>query len=366
MESMGINSTYSFPEFKGKRVFVTGHTGFKGFWLSVWLQKLGAQVKGYSLEPQYIPNLYSLKGGGHLSESEIGDIRNFNSLSKSVCDFQPDIIFHLAAQPLVRYSYENPLETYETNVMGTAHVLESLKMVDGECVVVVITTDKVYHNNEWYFPYREVDRLGGYDPYSSSKACAELVVDSYRNAFFHPLRIKDHQKRIFSARAGNVIGGGDWSIDRLVPDIVRQLQEGSEIAIRNPTATRPWQHVMEPLAGYLSIAQVAMQKPETFVDGAWNFGPDPSDNLKVIEIVKMAISSWGAGTYRIQQDIKAPHEAGILSLDISKALNTLCWHPKMDAAKAVQLTIDWYKQFYAGMDPMELIHQNIDTYTSMN
>jgi len=365
MESMGLTQTDQFAVFKNKRVFITGHTGFKGSWLSVWLNKLGAEVAGFSLIPPYSPNLYNLLGDKHLALSHISDIRNFTSLQKSIEDFQPDFIFHLAAQPLVRYSYDHPLETYETNVIGTANLLESIKYVKKPCITLIITTDKVYQNNEWIFPYREVDQLGGYDPYSSSKACAELVVSSYRNSFFHPSKIDFHQQRIFSVRAGNVIGGGDWSLDRLLPDVARQLQNGNEIIIRNPNATRPWQHVLEPLSGYLSLAEIANNEPEKFNEGAWNFGPLPVDNLKVVEIVKMALQSWGSGKLTINENVAAPHEAGMLSLDISKALTTLNWKPKMDASQAVDLTIAWYKKYYKGADPLQLMQQDIDAYSFM-
>lgn len=332
--------------YKGKRVFLTGHTGFKGAWLLKALSLLGATVKGYSLSPQVDNNLYGVIGGDSLCASVIEDLRNRHRLAREIVDFQPDYVFHLAAQPLVRLSYEIPSETFEVNAIGTANLLDGVRLLKKPCHVVLITTDKVYHNNEWVYPYRENDRLGGYDPYSASKACAELVIDSYRNSFFNPDRYSEHCKSIAVARAGNVIGGGDWAKDRLIPDIVRSLSKGETITIRNPDSIRPWQHVLEPLSGYLLLGAKIAEAPSAFSE-AYNFGPDVNDALPVTKMVGMAIASWGSGDYQVKKTDGQLHEAGLLKLDISKAVSALQWKPRMDAAEAVRWTIEWYKNFYA-------------------
>ena len=335
--------------YKGKRVFLTGHTGFKGSWMLKILSILGAEVKGYALAPENDFDLFYVLGGNALCESVIADLRNREELTKAITSFQPDYIFHLAAQPLVRLSYQIPAETFEVNAIGTANVLNGVRLLEKQCNAVLITTDKVYHNYEWLYPYRETDRLGGYDPYSASKACTELVIDSYRNSFFNTAKYSDHQKGIAVGRAGNVIGGGDWSKDRLVPDIVRALSKNEVIKIRNPYAVRPWQHVLEPLIGYLLLGAHLTQNPVQYSQ-AYNFGPDVTDNLSVEEMVKIAINCWGEGDYQIEQSSNRPHEAGLLKLDISKARGELGWHPQYDAQDSISRTIEWYKRFLQDRD----------------
>jgi len=330
--------------YQGKKVFITGHTGFKGAWLLKTLSILGAKVKGYALAPQTPNDLYCLINGNQLCDSIISDLRDREALKKAVMDFKPDFIFHLAAQPLVRLSYEIPSETFEVNAIGTANLLDAVRLLDQSCSVILITTDKVYHNNEWDYPYRENDRLGGYDPYSASKACAELVIDSYRNSFFNISNYNAHQKGLAVGRAGNVIGGGDWSKDRLIPDITKALSNNEEIIIRNPNAVRPWQHVLEPIVAYLLLGAKLESKPVIFSQ-AYNFGPYATDALPVLEMLDLAITCWGSGSYKVEKNLDQPHEAGLLKLDISKAVNELDWKPKLNANTAVQLTIDWYKAY---------------------
>lgn len=331
--------------YKNKKIFITGHTGFKGSWLTYILHKVGAVVKGYALAPDTNPSLYSLIEKDLNIQSVIADINDAEKLEQEILLFQPDFIFHLAAQPLVRKSYKEPLYTLTTNIIGTANVLNAVTKLTKPCTCVLITTDKVYENKEWHYPYRETDRLGGYDPYSSSKACAELVIDSYRNSFFNKNNFNVHQKSIVSVRAGNVIGGGDWSEDRLIPDIAKAIAFDKEIIIRNPKAVRPWQHVLEPVFGYLQLGGALANEPLKF-QGAWNFGPANADNLPVLTIAKQAIAIWGKGTINLQTDANAVHEAKLLKLDISKVVNELHWKPKMDTAIAIEKTIKWYKLFY--------------------
>ena len=331
--------------YQGKKVFISGHTGFKGAWLLKTLHLLGAEIKGYALEPKTPDDLYNLIKGDSICNSTIADLRDKKVLTKSILDFQPDFIFHLAAQPLVRLSYEIPSETFEVNAIGTANILDSVRLLKKKCSVVLITTDKVYHNNEWEYPYRENDRLGGYDPYSASKACAELVIDSYRNCFFNSSNYDNHQKGIAVARAGNVIGGGDWAKDRLIPDIVRALIKKEEIVIRNPNAIRPWQHVLEPVIAYLTLGMHLHQNPSKF-GNAYNFGPFAEDSLPVQEMLNLSINYWGSGKFKVEQAKNQPHEAGLLKLDISKAIKELGWKPKLNASSAVKMTMNWYKDFY--------------------
>ncbi|GGM77383.1 CDP-glucose 4,6-dehydratase [Dyadobacter beijingensis] len=328
--------------YKNKRVFLTGHTGFKGSWLLYWLHLLGAQVKGYSLAPENDSDLYPSIEGDSLCESVIADIRDKARLEQEIVAFQPDFIFHLAAQPLVRLSYDIPSDTFAVNAIGTAYLLDAARALDKPCAVICITTDKVYENMEWQYPYRENDRLGGYDPYSASKACAELVVSSYRNSFFNTKTYHIHRKAIASARAGNVIGGGDWAKDRIIPDIVRALQAGEPVAVRNPAAIRPWQHVLEPVGGYLHLGTKLIDNPTEFSD-SWNFGPQPEDNLTVEELVNAALKIWGHGNYNHSAVTGQPHEAGLLKLDISKATNILGWKPRYNAAQAIEKTLAWYR-----------------------
>ncbi len=329
--------------FANKKVFITGHTGFKGSWLMAWLYLWNARIKGYALPPDYDNNLYDYLVKNKKIESVLADIRDRNQLRKEILDFNPDYIFHLAAQPLVRRSYEIPAETFEINVAGTANLLEAVKDLPGKCTIIVITTDKVYENKEKDILYTEDDVLGGYDPYSASKAAAELVVSSFRNSFFNPAKIQTHKKSIVSIRAGNVIGGGDRSTDRLIPDIVRSLEKNNLIEIRSPNAIRPWQHVLEPLAGYLLVAALLDEKPGNY-SPAYNFGPNADDHLKVKDFVEAAIESWGSGKWKDCSDPSQPHEAGLLKLDISKAKKELKWEPRLNSREAIKWTIDWYKQ----------------------
>jgi CDP-glucose 4,6-dehydratase len=353
-----LKNTYS-----GKRVFVTGHTGFKGSWLIKILSDFGALIKGYALAPENEINLYTEIYGDSLCESVIDDLRDREALKKAVVDFQPDYIFHLAAQPLVRLSYEIPSETFEVNVIGTANLLDAVRLMDKKCNIVLITTDKVYHNNEIDYAYKENDRLGGYDPYSASKACCELVIDSYKNSFFNSSKYDQHQKAIAVCRAGNVIGGGDWSKDRLIPDIAKALNANKEVVIRNPKAVRPWQHVIEPLIGYLELGLKLNSDPIKFAQ-AYNFGPNTNDVLSVEEMVVKSINCWESGIYNIEVNSDNPHEAGLLKLDISKATTELNWKPVLDAQTAVELTIKWYKNYYNNTAPIELMESDIKFYQS--
>ncbi len=354
-----LKHTYS-----GKRVFVTGHTGFKGSWLINILNNLGAIVKGYSLEPENGINLYNEINGNALCESIIADLRDREKLKKEVLNFQPDYVFHLAAQPLVRLSYEIPSETFEVNTIGTANLLDSIRLLEKKCNIILITTDKVYHNNEWEYPYRENDRLGGYDPYSASKACCELVIDSYKNSFFNLSKYEQHQKAIAIARAGNVIGGGDWSKDRLIPDIAKFLSKKEQVVIRNPNSVRPWQHVIEPLFGYLELGIKLNGDPIKF-GNAYNFGPNTADAISVEEMVVKAIKCWGVGSYKAVADSINPHEAGLLKLDISKALGHLNWKPLFNAQTAIERTISWYKNYYNGVEATELMKLDIEYYQNI-
>jgi CDP-glucose 4,6-dehydratase len=329
--------------FKDKKVFVTGHTGFKGSWLLCYLHQLNATIKGYSLAPEGDKNLFDEIKGNIKFENVIADIRDKEKLKKEILDFQPDIIFHLAAQALVRRSYEIPSETFEVNAIGTANLLEAVIPLNKKCTVVIITTDKVYENKEIDYHYEESDVLGGYDPYSASKAATELVVSSFRNSFFNIKNYAEHQKAIVSARAGNVIGGGDWSKDRIIPDIIKALESNLEIEVRNPQSVRPWQHVLEPLSGYIKLSMLAHEKYNA-ISGAYNFGPLPSDHLPVSELVALAIKKWGAGTWLDTSNPNQPHEAGLLKLSINKAIEELNWQPKLNSHQAIEWTIDWYKK----------------------
>lgn len=340
--------------YKGKRVFVTGHTGFKGSWLISWLHLLGAEVKGYALTPETNKDLYTVINGNELCQSVIADIRNKEQLINSINSFEPDFVFHLAAQPLVIESYNNPVYTHEVNVIGTANVLEALRCLKKPCIAVMITTDKVYHNYETGQAYKEVDRLGGYDPYSASKAAAEIVIDSYRKSFFNPLKYSDHQKSVSVARAGNVIGGGDWAKNRIIPDIVKALSNGEAVNVRNPNAIRPWQHVLEPLSGYLTLAAKQTNDPLQFAS-AFNFGPHLQDNITVQKLAERAIESWGSGTIETLLSSNAVHEAGLLQLNISKSQKELNWHPILNSTLAIQQTIEWYKQVLQEKQPARTV-----------
>lgn len=349
--------------YKGKRVFLTGHTGFKGSWMLYWLHLLGAEVKGYALAPENEEDHFNLIGGSELCESVIADIRDKDRLEKEILDFQPDFIFHLAAQPLVRLSYQIPSETFAVNAIGTAYVLDAVRLLAKPCAVVLITTDKVYENKEWHYPYRETDRLGGHDPYSASKACAELIICSYRNCFFPTEGYAKHLKSIASARAGNVIGGGDWSKDRIIPDIVRALTKKETIIVRNPYAVRPWQHVLEPIGGYLHLGTKMQDNPIVYAD-SWNFGPLAGDNLTVEKLVEIAITTWGKGEFKTPLLANQPHEAKLLKLDINKTMNNLGWFPKYSSIVAIEKTLFWYKQVVVSSSSTSLLtERQIKDYT---
>jgi len=345
--------------YRGKKVFLTGHTGFKGAWMLAALHVAGSKIRGYALEPDQKGGLFELLGPLPGVESRIADIRDRERLRVEIADFQPDYIFHLAAQSLVRRSYEIPAETFDVNVTGTANLLEAAMALEKRCAVVVITTDKVYENKETGIPYRETDVLGGHDPYSASKACTELVVSSFRESFF-PLSGKDiHSKGLASVRAGNVIGGGDWSRDRIVPDIARSLLAEVPIEVRNPASVRPWQHVLEPIAGYLRLGGLLYRDPGRY-SKAYNFGPLQDDHLQVRELVETAVDTWGNGSWRDVSDPGAPHEAGLLKLDITRACTDLNWHPRLNARAAIRWALDWYR--CAPQGRKDLSYQQIKSY----
>ncbi len=333
---------------KGKKVLITGHTGFKGSWLSLWLQQLGAKVVGYALEPPTDPSIFEVARVAEGMTSVIGDIRDLDNFRSVMQEHRPEIVIHMAAQPLVRESYEDPIGTLSSNVMGTAHMLEAVKATDSVRVVVSITSDKCYENKEWIWGYREIDRLGGYDPYSASKACAELVVSSYRNSFFNQSGVS-----LASTRAGNVIGGGDWAKDRLIPDIMRAVMEDRPVVIRNPHATRPWQHVLEPLNGYLMVAERLWEEGNAFAEG-WNFGPNDEDVKPVSWICDHITRLWSdEATWELDGG-DHPHENTLLKLDCSKAKARLGWHPKLDLATALAWIVEWF-QAYQKQEDMRVI-----------
>jgi len=346
--------------YQGKKVFLTGNTGFKGSWMAFWLQKLGAEVVGYALEPNTNPNHFSILSLDY--KTHLNNILDLDTLKKSIKEAKPDIVFHLAAQPLVRYSYLNPVETYMTNVMGTVHLMEACRGVESIRGVVVVTTDKCYENKEQKEGYKETDPMGGYDPYSSSKGCSELAVNSYRNSFFNVDKFgKSHQALIASARAGNVIGGGDWSMDRLIPDLIKSATIGEKTIIRYPKATRPWQHVLEPISGYLMLGQRLLNGEKEFAEG-WNFGPEEEEVLTVEEVLNIAQSTWDIIDFEVDKSNNPFHEAGLLSLNISKAKSKLGWIPKWNNQTAILKTIEWYKEFYRLKTC--LTEQNITQYST--
>lgn len=342
---------------KGKRVFLTGHTGFKGSWLSLWLQSMGAQVKGYALSPPTTPALFEEARVADGMDSEHGDIRDLDAITRSMTSFQPDILIHMAAQPLVRLSYREPVATYATNVMGTVHVLEAARKCKQLRCIVNITTDKCYENREWEWGYRENEPMGGHDPYSNSKGCAELVTSAYRNSFFND----EKGPALASARAGNVIGGGDWADDRLIPDILRAFEKSQPVIIRNPLATRPWQHVLEPLSGYLVLAQHLWQHGAGYAEG-WNFGPRDEDAMPVEWILDHMVSSWGKGASWQLDTNPQPHEARYLKLDISKARSRLHWSPTWGLNETLERIIRWHNVWLAGQDVRQQCLAEIDDY----
>jgi CDP-glucose 4,6-dehydratase len=348
---------------QGKKVLLTGHTGFKGSWLSVWLQMLGAEVVGYSLPAPTQPCLFELAQVGDRLNSIVGDIRDLDHLVQTIKKYQPEIIIHMAAQALVRESYKNPVDTYAVNVMGTVNLLEAVRQVGGVKAVVNVTSDKCYENQEWVWGYRENEAMGGYDPYSSSKGCSELVTSAYRNSFFHPINYEQHGVGMATARAGNVIGGGDWASDRLVPDILKAWQTGQRVVIRNPNAVRPWQHVLEPLSGYLSLAEHLYKDGATY-SSAWNFGPNESDAKTVGWIVEQMANLWGKDATWTQNNLPQPHEANYLKLDCSKARNQLKWEPKLDVKTALTWVIDWTKSLHSGENMRDITSHQINHFTS--
>ncbi len=351
-----------------KRILVTGHTGFKGSWLCEWLLQMGAEVFGLALAPDTEPNLFTQLRLAERLDHCIGDIRNLEVVVDRVLAIQPDVVFHLAAQPLVRLSYDTPVETFDTNVMGTIHVLEALRRYSQQlstnneqlstinhCVAVMITTDKCYENREWVHGYREEDPMGGYDPYSASKGCAEIAIAAYRRSFFQ----QGKRIHLASARAGNVIGGGDWAKDRIVPDVVRALQARKPVPVRNKTATRPWQHVLEPLGGYLLLAARLAEEPA--LAGAYNFGPPLSSNRTVAELVQEGLKHW-EGSWEDRSDPHAPHEAGKLNLATDKAFHTLGWSPRWNFETTISRTIRWYKAAHEGQDIRTLVDADLAAY----
>lgn len=355
---------------KNKKVFITGHTGFKGAWLCLWLQSLGAKITGYALEPPTSPSLYKMCALDKQVNSIRGDIRDGESLCKALKSAEPEIIFHMAAQPLVRESYQNPVETFETNVMGTVNLLEATRKLTlhtkNPIAVLNITTDKCYENNEWEWGYREIDPLGGYDPYSSSKACSELVTQAFRRSFFNPKSYTNHGVAIATARAGNVIGGGDFAKDRLVPDCMKSLLANEEIIIRNPHAIRPWQHVLEPLSGYLLLAQKLYLEGPDYAD-SWNFGPQESDAKSVEHIVQSICNKWGNGaSYQLENKL-SNHEATYLKLDCSKARQRLKWIPRWNLESGLDKTIEWTKAYQSNKDITNVcLHQILDFCNTTN
>lgn len=342
----------------GKRVFVTGHTGFKGSWLSIWLHRLGAKVIGFSLPASTAPSLFEQgKISTIIEQSMIGDITKYDELVNAMHKAKPEIIFHMAAQPLVRKSYDDPIGTYNTNVMGTVHLLEAARLCESVRVIVNITTDKCYENQEWHWGYRENDTLGGYDPYSNSKACAELVTSAYRQSFLSKASIQ-----VATVRAGNVIGGGDWSQDRLIPDLMRALIFKQHIILRNPDAVRPWQHVLEPLSGYLMLAQRLYENGPAFAQG-WNFGPRTEDIQTVQYIVQQLLAKWPGehSGYEVQRQVEK-HEAKLLMLDCTKATMELGWQPKWKLEQALDATLEWLLAYLRGEDLLQLCERQIAQY----
>lgn len=343
---------------QGKRVLVTGHTGFKGGWLTLWLHRLGAKVSGIGLQPNTDPNLFELARIEDLCDSHFCDIRNKDNLLTFIKNFRPEVVFHLAAQPLVRHSYREPIETFSTNIMGTAHLLDALRGLESIKAAVIATTDKVYRNKEWHWPYREDDELGGHDPYSSSKAASEIVIRSYRDSFLARQGVA-----VASARAGNVIGGGDWSLDRLIPDAIRSWRNDESLYIRKPEAVRPWQHVLEPIQGYILLAEKLWKTAD--LAGAYNFGPSTQELATVRDVIELARKFYGNSKVDYDNKINGPHEAGLLLLETSKARHLLGVEPRLNLTDSIKLTLDWYQSQTNGLDARKLCENDISLYESL-
>jgi CDP-glucose 4,6-dehydratase len=350
--------------YKNKKVLVTGHTGFKGSWLCIWLNKLGAEVVGYALDPYTKKDNFLLAKVSDKLVDVRGDIREINRLKDIFKKHKPEIVFHLAAQSLVRESYDNPKETYEVNIGGTVNVLENCRLNDSVKVIIIVTSDKCYENKGWVWGYRENDELGGYDPYSSSKACAELVINSYRNSYFNPYNYQQHGKTVASARAGNVIGGGDWREDRIIPDCIRSFERDRAIYLRNPSATRPWQYVLEPLGGYLILGKKMLEDPKRYGD-SWNFGPESHSITSVKGLVEILINSYGKGSWLPLQRQSEKKESNFLSLDINKAQALLGWRPLLSVDQAIERTVDWYKNYSNYPDMQNFCDKQISSYMEL-
>ena len=349
--------------YKNKKILVTGHTGFKGAWLTIWLKELGADVVGYSLDSLYENGLYNLS---NISDSIIDhreDLRDFSKLLEVFKKEKPEIVFHLGAQALVIDGYNSPLETFQTNTMGTANVLEAIRLTDTVKTAIMVTTDKVYENKEWIWPYREEETIGGYDPYSASKGACELIISSYRNSFFNPNKYAEHGKAIASVRAGNVIGGGDWCENRIIPDCIKSIEKNQEIDVRRPNAVRPWQHVLEPIGGYLYLGTKMIEDPVRYSE-AWNFGPEHENIIPVSELVTKLIESYGQGSWKDISNSNQLHEATLLSLDINKAKTNLNWSPVLGIDAAIEYTTEWYKN-YTYSNVLELTKDQIRNYVDL-
>jgi CDP-glucose 4,6-dehydratase len=357
LEAMGLSRQQLSDSFAACRVLVTGHTGFKGSWLALLLKMIGAEILGYALDPKNANDHYCLLAMNNEHIDVRGDIRDLPKLEQVFSEFRPQFVFHLAAQALVLESYQHPLDTIESNVLGTANLLECCRKTESVKAVVIVTSDKCYANQEWVWGYRENDRLGGHDPYSASKACAEILAESYVNSFFS----RDSRIGTATARAGNVIGGGDWAQNRIVPDCIRGLAATRDIVVRNPLAIRPWQHVLDPLYGYLCLAARLAEQPNVY-QGSWNFGPEAGSMKHVQELVERIISSWGSGAWKLDADAEAPHEATSLFLDVTKARYRLNLKPVWDFDQAITNTVDWYKEYYLGNDIRAFSEKQINNF----
>ncbi|MCE5302029.1 MAG: CDP-glucose 4,6-dehydratase [Planctomycetaceae bacterium] len=352
-------------QFSGRSALVTGHTGFKGSWLAVWLHRLGAHVSGYALAPPTDPSNFQASGvRGLLQHHYQADILDADSLDRALDETRPEIVFHLAAQPLVRESYQDPRRTFAVNVQGTVELLDAIRRAGRPCVVVAVSSDKCYENREQLWGYREIDPLGGFDPYSASKGAMEIAAAAYRRSFFPADRIAEHGVKLATARAGNVLGGGDWAKDRIVVDAVEHLQSGQAVPVRNPTSVRPWQHVLEPLSGYLALAARMLESDDPQWCEAWNFGPMSGDQATVRRLVELLVDAWGCGTWQDRSRADQPHEAGLLRLNIDKAIHRLGWRPRWTLAETVRRTAAWYRRFYVDRPSsmLEACRADIDAY----